>query len=60
MSQHRVVQARRAHIQDDHASPMHLEERVFVSDVWRHPATLADATKAYAKATRSSVRFLIA
>jgi len=28
-------------------------------DVRRHPTALADATKAYAKATKSSVRLLI-
>lgn len=47
------------HTLDEHASPMHLEERVIVSDVQRHRAALADAKKAYAKNMSSSVRFLI-
>ena len=31
-----------------------------MSDMCKHPITLADATRAYAEATSSSVRFLIA
>ena len=32
---------------------------MIVSGVCKHPTTLADATRAYAEATSSSVRFLI-
>ena len=59
-SQHKVVQARRAHAPDEHASPAHFEERVIVSDVRIHPTALVDTTKAYIEATSSSVKFLIA
>lgn len=40
-------------------SLVQFEERVIVSDVHKHPTALADATKAYAEATSSSVIFLI-
>ena len=58
-SQHRVVQACRAHTPNEHASPAHFEEWVIVSDVRRHPSSLANVTKAYVEATSSSVNFLI-
>ncbi len=45
---------------DVHTSPVQFEERVIVSNMCKHPAALVDATKAYALATSSSVRFLIA
>ena len=45
---------------DVHASPTRFRERVIVSNVHKHPAVMADATKAYAEATSSSVIFLIA
>jgi len=38
---------------------MKFEERVIVSNVCKNRATLANVTKAYAKVTSSSVRFLI-
>lgn len=59
-SQHRLVQSFRVSTPDDHTSPAKFEERVIVYDVRKHPAALADATKAYAGATNSSVCFLIA
>jgi len=43
---------------DVHVSPVQFEEKVIVFNVRRHPAALADATRAYAEATSSSVRFL--
>ena len=58
-SQHRVVQARRVHTPDEHASPTHVEEWVIVLDVRRHPTALIDATKSYSKTTSSSVKFLM-
>jgi len=39
---------------------MQYEEWVIMSDVRKHPTTLADATRAYVEATSSSVHFLIA
>jgi len=36
------------------------EEKVIVTDVHKHPYALANATRVYAKATSSSVHFLIA
>jgi len=54
------VQSRRVSTPDVHVSPVQSEERVIMSDVHRHPAMLTDATKSYAKATSSTVRFLIA
>lgn len=59
-SQHRVVKSHGVSTPDDHKSPKQVEERVIVSDVRKHPTTLADATTVYAKATGSSVCFLIA
>lgn len=58
-SQHRDVQSHRVLTLDDHTSPTHFEERTTMSDVCKHLATLADATRAYVEATSSSVRFLI-
>lgn len=59
-SQHKFVQSCRMSTLDDHTSPAQVEERVIVFDVRKHLATLADATRVYAKAIRSSVHFLIA
>ena len=39
---------------------MKVEEQVIVTNVHKHPDTLVDATRVYAKATSSSVHFLIA
>lgn len=39
---------------------MHILKNMIMSNVRKHPAKLVDATKAYAEATISSVRFLIA
>jgi len=44
-SQHRVVQSRRVSTSKDHTSPVQVEEQVIVTDVCKHPATLADATR---------------
>ena len=41
-------------------SPTHIEERVIMSDVRRHLATMVDASKFYAEATSSTVKFLLA
>ena len=43
-SQHIVVQSHRVPTLNVHVSPVHFQERVIVSDVHRHPTTLADAT----------------
>lgn len=59
-SHHKVVQSRKVSALEDHTSPAQVEERVIVIDVRKHPATLANATRVYAEATSSSVRFLIA
>ena len=59
-SQRRIVQAQRNHFVDDHTSLAHTEERVIILDVRRHPASMAKASKAYAKATSSIIKFLIA
>jgi len=54
------VQSRRVSTLDDHTSYAQFEERVIVVDMHKHPTTLANATRAYAEATSSSVHFLIA
>ena len=59
-SQHRVVQSHRVPTPYVHVSPAYFEEQVIMPNVHRHLATLANGTKAYVKATSSSVRFLIA
>lgn len=38
---------------------MQFEERVIVSNMCKHPAELANGTRAYAEATSSSIWFLI-
>ena len=48
-SQHRVVQSRRVSTPNDYTSPAQFEERVIVSDMRKHLATLANATREYAK-----------
>lgn len=45
---------------DDHTSPAHIEERVIVLDVRRHPVVMVEDFKAYAEATSSTVKFMIA
>jgi len=60
VSQDKVVHACRVHIPNEHASLANFEERVIVSDVQRNPPSLVEATKAYAKAMSSSVKFLVA
>ena len=59
-SQHRVVQSCRVSTPDDHTSPAQVEKLVIVSNIHKHLAALVDATRVYAKATSSSVHFLIA
>ena len=59
-SQHRVVKSHRVSTLDVHTSPAKFAEWLIVSDMRKHPIALADATRAYAKATSSSVHFLIA
>lgn len=49
----------RKHLTDDHASPTHIEERVIVADVRRHPTTIDNASKDYAKAISSTIKFLV-
>ena len=53
------MQSRKVPTLDVHISLAQFEERVIVSDVHKHIAALADATRAYAEATSSSVRFWI-
>ena len=58
-SHHRVVQCLRVLTPEDQTSPAQFEEQVIVTNMHKHPATLADATRVYVKDTSSSVRFLI-
>lgn len=58
-AKHRVVQYHRVLTPDDNTSPTQFEERVIVSNVCKHPASLVDATRSYVEATSSIVRFLI-
>lgn len=58
-SRHRIIQAHRRQLLDDHTSPTHIEERVIVSDVRRHLAAMAEDSQAYTEATSSIVKFLI-
>lgn len=58
-SQHRVMQSRKVPTSDIHVSHVEFQERVIVSYVCKHPTTLVDATRAYAEATSSNVRFFI-
>lgn len=59
LSQHRVLQSHRVTTLDVHAYLAQFDERVIVSCVCKHLATLAYATKSYTEATNSSVHFLI-
>lgn len=59
-SQQRIVQAQRKKLPEDHTSLVHIEERVIVSNVRRHPTTMVEASQAYVEATSSAVKFLIA
>lgn len=59
-SQHRFVQSHRVSSLDFHKYPVQFEEQVIISDVHKHPVALADATRAHAESTSSSVHFLIA
>lgn len=55
----RIVQAWINHFSDDHTSPVHMKERVIVSDVRKHLASMANANKAYVEAMSSNVKFLL-
>jgi len=56
----RILQARRKNLSNDHTLPTHIEERVIVPDLRRRPISMIKASKAYAEATSSMVKFLIA
>ena len=58
--QQNSVEAQRKHFRDDHTSPEFMKERVIVSDVRKRPSTMTNATMAYARATSSNVKFLLA
>ena len=58
-SQHNILHARRKKLSDDHTSPTHTKERVIVPDVRRHLFSMVEASKAYAEATSSMVKFSI-
>jgi len=58
--QKRIVQVRRKHFLNDQASPAFLKERVIVSNIKKHMASLADATLAYGREMSSKVKFLLA
>lgn len=58
-SQQRIVHARRKKLLDDHTSPAHIEGRVIVPDVRRHPISISEALKAYVESIRLIVKFLI-
>ena len=58
-SQHRVVQSRIVSTPEDQTYLAQVQERVIVTDVCKHPVSLADATRVYAETTSSSVHFLI-
>lgn len=55
-----MVQEQRNNFPIDHASPTFMKERVIMSDVRNHLNSMEYSTKAYAKATRSNVKFLLA
>ena len=59
-SHHRVVQSQRVPTLEEKTSLVQFEEKVIVTAVHKHPVALANATRVYAKATSSSVHFLIA
>ena len=54
-SQHRVVQSHRVPTLDVHIYLVHFEERVTISNVLKNPTTFSNATRAYVKATNSTV-----
>lgn len=58
-SQHRVVQSHRVSTLDAHTSPASVEERMIMSNMRKHPKTLADTTRVYVEATSLSIHFLI-
>lgn len=58
-SHQRVVKSQRVPTLEYQTSPMQFEEKVIMTDVHKHPTALADETRVYAKATSSSVCFLI-
>lgn len=58
-SQHGFGQSHRISTPEGQTSPAQVKELVIMTDVHQDPTALADATKVYAKATSSSVRFLI-
>lgn len=59
-SHHRVVKYDKVPTLEDQTSRVQVAEQVVVTDVHKHPTTLADATRVYIEATSSSVHFLIA
>jgi len=58
-SQHRVVHPNRVPSPKDQTSATQVEEQVIMTDMRKDPTALVDATRVYAEATSSSVRFLI-
>jgi len=58
--QQKIIRAQINHFPNDHASPAFMKESVIMSYVRKHPVTMADATMAYARATSSNVKFLLA
>lgn len=51
----RIVQAQHKHFPDDQDSPAFIKERVIVLDTRKHTTPIAEASLAYAGATRSNV-----
>lgn len=58
--QKRIVQARRKHFPDDHASLAFTRERVIVAGTSKNPNAIAEANSAFAGATRSNSHYLMA
>jgi len=58
-SQDRFVHPNRVPTAKDQTSPAQVEKQVIVADVHKDPVALANATRVYAEAIKSSVRFLI-
>lgn len=57
--QRKIVQMWSNHFPANHMSPAFIKERVIVSDVRKHPTSMADATFSYAGATSSNVKFVL-
>lgn len=53
-----IIQAQRNNFLDDHASPAFIKERMIVSDTRKHPTSLAEASLAYVRETRSNVQYM--